>query len=156
MEQEKNLSNIEIELLLKSMSLDKQSFQNKVILLIDDDKWIHRVVSHYLSNWGFHPISAFDPVEGVAMAIKERPRLILLDIVMPDIKGDVLLKLLKKIDLTSNIPIIILSGNLNIELLGATYKDGAMGFISKPIKEVILLKKIKEVLMPADLIDFRM
>lgn len=149
------LSNIEIDLLLKDMKLDRQSDQNKTVLVIDDDKWIHRVVVHYLKNWGFHPVSAFDPIEGVALSIELRPRLILLDIVMPDIKGDVMLKLFKRIESTANIPIIIISGNLSIEVLGTTYKDGAAGFITKPIKEVVLLKKINEVLMPSGMFDIK-
>lgn len=155
MEPEVNLSNIEIDLILKEMKLERQSEQNKTVLLVDDDQWIHRVVTHYLRNWGFNPVSAFDPIEGIALSIEIRPRLILLDIVMPDIKGDVLLKLFKRMQMTSNIPIIIISGNLDIDILGSTYKDGAAGFITKPIKEVVLLKKINEVLMPADLFDFR-
>jgi FixJ family two-component response regulator len=57
--------------------------------------------------------------------------------------------------MTSNIPIIIITGNLDIEILGSTNKDGAAGFITKPIKEVVLLKKINEIPMPANLFDFR-
>ncbi len=145
-----HLTNPEINKALKSLKGDGYSEDNPFsILLIDDDKWIHRVVCHYLRGWGFNPISAYDAIDALAMAIMQRPILILLDIIMPDVKGDILLKMLKKIDLTTNIPIIVISGNLNKEILGQTFKEGAVGFISKPIKQETLFNKIKEVLEPS-------
>ncbi len=154
MEEKKNLTNSEILGAVRELDQNrKDSDGNHPILLIDDDKWIHRVVCHYLKSWGFSPISAFDPIEGIAMAVKHRPLLILLDIVMPEVKGDVLLKMLKKIELTSNIPIIIISGNLNTEILGLTFRDGALDFISKPIKEDILYEKINSAITPNFLLD---
>jgi two-component system phosphate regulon response regulator PhoB len=153
MSENNNLTNKEIFNAVQELDLNHKNQDGYSVLLIDDDKWIHRVVCHYLRNWGFSTLSAFDPIEGIAMAVKHRPVLILLDIVMPDVKGDVLLKMLKKIDLTSNIPIIIISGNLNTEILGLTYRDGAMDFISKPIKETILFEKVKAAITPDFLID---
>lgn len=151
-----NLTNIEIDSILLELNLEKDNIQNKTVLVIDDDQWIQRVVSHHLKNWGFNPVSAFDPIEGIAHAIKMMPRFILLDIVMPEAYGDLLLKMLKRIEVTSNIPVIIMSGNLNVTVFGSTYRDGAAGFISKPIKEIVLLRKIREILIPESLVDHRL
>ncbi len=151
-----NLTNIEIDEILSELKLDGDKQQNKTVLVIDDDQWIQRVVTHHLKNWGFEPVSAYDAVEGIAMAVKIMPRFILLDIIMPEANGDLLLKMLKKIEYTSNIPVIILSGNLNVSVIGATYKNGAAGFISKPIKEIVLLRKIREILVPESLLDPRL
>lgn len=154
MEDKKNLSNSEILGAITELDQNRKDSDGKFpVLLIDDDKWIHRVVCHYLKSWGFSALSAFDPIEGLAMAVKYRPILILLDIVMPEVKGDILLKMLKKIELTSNIPIIIISGNLNTEILGLTFRDGAHDFITKPIKEDILYEKINSAITPNFLLD---
>jgi CheY-like chemotaxis protein len=120
------------------------------ILVIDDDKWIQRLLCRLLNSWGFSTLSAMDSIEGISMAIKHRPMLIFLDIVLPDIMGDVVLKLFKTLDLTSAIPVIMLSGNLNLELLANTFKDGASGFVSKPFNEEILIEKLNECLGPTN------
>ncbi len=149
MDSNQNLSNTEIARAVEE--LDLLTINNQIkhpVLLIDDDKWIHRVICHYLREWGFNPLSAYDPIEGLAMAIKHRPALILLDIIMPEVKGDTILKMLKKIELTTEIPIIIISGNLNTDILGTTFKEGAAAYISKPIQQPVLLEKVKTAITP--------
>ncbi len=150
MRQQGHLTNPEIEKAIRGFEKEApQKTEAFPVLIIDDDQWIHRVLTHYLRGWGFYPYSAFDAFEGLAMAIKHRPILILLDIVMPEVKGDVLLKMLKKIELTASIPTIVISGNLNTEILGNTFKNGAVGFLTKPITQTVLQEKIAECLGPA-------
>jgi PleD family two-component response regulator len=118
------------------------------ILTIDDDQWIIKLLARQLSIWGFKPIGAADAFEGIAQAIKHKPLLIILDLILPEVKGDALLKMFKKIDEISDIPVLILSGNLNKEIVGKTFKDGAFGYISKPFTSDILLEKIRESIKP--------
>lgn len=119
------------------------------ILTIDDDKWIQRIFTQYLSTWGFTNISAYDPFSGLTEAIKHKPLMIFLDIHLPEVSGELLIKFLKKIEFTKNIPIIIISGNLNKDIIKSTYLAGASGFITKPFNQETLFAKIKEVLNPA-------
>lgn len=114
------------------------------ILIIDDDMWIQRLFSKYLVEWGFRPLSAYDPYEGIAMAVKHQPLMIFLDVVMPDVQGEILLKMLKTIEQTSNIPVYVVSGNFNKELLTEMYKLGAMGFLSKPFSQKLIYDAIKK------------
>ncbi len=116
------------------------------VLIIDDDQWIHRILTHYLKEFGLNVSSSFNAFDGIAKAVQSPPILILLDIIMPEVKGDVLLKMLKKIKVTSNVPVIIMSGNLNKLILGDTYKNGAAGFISKPFSKDLVFEKIRECL----------
>lgn len=141
-EPKKNIDNQNVAQQLLS-SLGKPSKLNDV-LIIDDDKWIHRIVSGCLKGWGFNPISAYDPVEGLAHAIQGQPLIIILDILMPMMNGDVLLKVLKKLNHTNQIPTIIMSGAISREIFGVALRDGASAFISKPISQEKLLEKIKE------------
>lgn len=114
------------------------------ILIIDDDMWIQRLFSKYLVEWGFRPLSAYNPYEGVAMAVKHQPLVIFLDIVMPEVQGEVLLKMLKAIEQTSEIPVFVISANFNKELLSETYKNGAAGFLSKPFSQTLIYNSLKK------------
>ena len=144
-----HLNNEEIKVVIEDLGLQQSTeLVAYTILVIDDDKWIHRLLCRLLDAWGFHTISSYDPIEGISMAIKYRPMFIFLDIVMPDISGDVVLKILKAVEITADIPVIMLSGNLNMELLASTFKDGASGFVSKPFDEDILFEKINELIGP--------
>lgn len=150
MQENKSLSNTEIDVAVKSLSTssNRKKDNNHIVLIIDDDKWVQRVLGHYLKEWGFQPESALDPLDGIALAVGHRPLLIILDIIMPEVHGDILLKMLKRIDITADIPVIVMSGNLNKEILGNTFKEGAAGFISKPISQDILFQKINDCLGP--------
>lgn len=118
------------------------------VLVIDDDRWIQRIFNQYLKNWGFEHINASNSYEGLDLAIKHKPLLIFLDIIMPDVTGDITLKFIRGIESISSIPVVVISGNLNKDVLKSTYKDGATGFVSKPFTKEILYEKIKEVLDP--------
>ena len=122
------------------------------ILVIDDDMWMQRLFSKYLVDWGFRPLSAYDAYEGIALAIKMHPLVIFLDIVMPEVKGEILLKMLKSIDLTADIPVVIVSANFDKDLLSETYKNGASGFLSKPFTQKLIYDSLKKQLSE-DLVD---
>lgn len=142
--------NTKFENFLKDIeTFDKNvtSDSNMEVLIIDDDQWIHRIMDHYLKEWGFKTHSCYNAYDGIAYAVKNIPMLILLDIVMPEVNGDILLKMLKKIDATSEVPIVIMSANLSKLILGETYKNGAAGYISKPFTKDLVYDKLKSILL---------
>ena len=112
------------------------------VLIIDDDKWMHRLITNFLRKKGLEAISAMDPVEGLALAIKYRPIVIFLDMVMPITSGTVLLQMLKKIEITKHIPVIAVSGNFSQKLLTEAVNFGANSFVSKPFTQEILEEKL--------------
>ena len=118
------------------------------ILTIDDDKWIQRIFTQYLNLWGFKHLVAMDAVSGLNLAVKEKPLIIFLDIVLPEITGDLALQFFKGLEDTKDIPVVIISANLSKELLRITHKNGASGFISKPFNQEILFEKVREYLDP--------
>lgn len=118
--------------------------KENAVLIIDDDQWMQKITSRYLESWGFNTYSALNAFEGVALAVKFKPVFIILDIIMPEVRGDVVLKMLKYIENTEKIPVIIVSGNLDANVFSSTYKSGAVGYITKPFTKDTLLDKIKE------------
>lgn len=119
-----------------------------IVMTIDDDKWIQRIFTQYIGQWGFKHIQASDPYKGLMDAIKHQPHLIFLDIVLPEVGGETVLQFLRNMEATKNIPVVIISGNLNKELIRDAYVLGAKGFITKPFNQEILFSKIKETLDP--------
>lgn len=120
---------------------EKLSYEYPV-LIIDDDNWMHRLITNFLRKKGLDPMSAMDPVEGIAMAIKYKPIAIYLDMVMPITSGTVLLQMLKKIEITKDIPVMAISGNFSQKLLKEAIQCGATSLISKPFTQEILEEKL--------------
>lgn len=113
----------------------------KKILSIEDDAFLSSLVSSKLIEAGFSVITAGTGKEGIAKATTERPNLILLDIMLPDMGGFEILENLKGNALTKDIPVIILSnlgGREEIE------KGVALGAVSYLIKSNILPHEVAE------------
>ncbi len=120
----------------------KDNIPKKSILVIDDDIWIQRIVCGYIESWGIKAFPALDPYSGLSLASSEKPDLILLDIVLPDISGDKLLKMIRHIESISNIPVVIISSYLSRNVFNIAIKHGVKTFISKPITKETLKEKI--------------
>ncbi len=113
----------------------------KKVLSIEDDAFLSSLVSGKLIDAGFSVITASTGKEGIAKATQERPNLVLLDIMLPDMGGFEILENLKSNPTTKDIPVIILSnlgGREEIE------KGVALGAVSYLIKSNILPHEVAE------------
>jgi two-component system phosphate regulon response regulator PhoB len=122
-----------------------------LILVVDDEADILNLLDYNLKKGGFKVISAKDGPEAIDLATKERPDLILLDIMLPNMEGTEVLRRLKAGDSTRNIPVIMLTakGEEIDKIVG--FELGAEDYITKPFspREVVLraravLKRFKE------------
>ncbi len=119
----------------------------KKILFIEDEQTLQKTISRYLEQEGYQVNNALDGEIGLEIAKKEKPDLILLDIILPKKNGFEVLKELKEDETTKNIPVIILTnleGDADVEKalsLGAnTYLVKAnyrLEEISNKIKETL-------------------
>lgn len=118
----------------------------KKILIVDDEKDLVETLTFRLEAAGFEVIPAYDGLEGLSKARKEKPDLILLDVMMPKMDGYQVCRLLKFSTDTKDIPIIMLTarGQDRDKLTGQ--EVGADVYITKPFDGAELVKKIKEVL----------
>lgn len=119
------------------------------ILLVDDDQAILTVFETALKKEGFEVASAQDGKTGLEKAKTEKPDLILLDQILPDMKGNDLLKTLKQDLITQKIPVAILSNFGQNELVQEAINAGAIDYILKyQVGTNDLTEKVKELLKP--------
>ena len=102
------------------------------ILVIDDSSVICDLVKFTLTMKNHEVITAEDGDSGIKAAKKDQPDLILLDILMPKMNGYEACSILKKDELTKNIPIFILSAKGQMSDLEQAFKFGADNYITKP------------------------
>lgn len=113
------------------------------VLIIDDDIWIQRILSKTLQSFGFNRVlTASDGFNGVAKAVEHLPFLIITDILMPEITGHQVLRLLKTIKKTKDIPVIMISAMSDTTNIGIAAKAGIAGFISKPFSRATIYDKL--------------
>lgn len=114
---------------------------NPQILLVDDDKIIQSIGHTLLTESNFDVVSARSGEEALAMLGELEPDLILLDIIMPGATGFEICAEIKSLPKLSDIPIIMLTGNDDVESVELAYSNGAWDFTSKPINWPILAKR---------------
>ena len=91
-------------------------------------------------------ITASNGVEAIELANKERPDLILLDVVMPEMDGFEVLQRLRADPETEAIPIIMVTTRSELESMETAFASGCNDFVTKPIDGAELLAKIESVL----------
>ena len=104
----------------------------KRILIVDDEPSIVRLLSLRLLAKNYEVLVAYDGLEGVKIAQKEVPDLILLDIKMPHGGGIGAFEKLVQLDRTKEIPVIFMTAYPCLEIKKQVLKMGAKGCISKP------------------------
>ena len=119
---------------------------NEKILIVDDEPQIHVVLSKLLQKEGYLVFHAYNAEEAFKEVEKERPDLILLDIMMPKVSGIEVCNRLKENPQTKEILIMILSAKdaQADRLEGFTH--GADDYVSKPFHLRSLIRKIQHML----------
>jgi len=125
--------------------------QQKVkVLVADDDPAIQELIRLNLEVQGYQVIIASNGVETVRKALSEHPDLIILDILMPEMDGYEVMRLLKNSEETSNIPIIVLTAYASDAGALVSWMEGAEGYLAKPFNPDELLMLVERVLSSPD------
>jgi len=119
------------------------------MLIIEDEKDIVKMLDYNLKKEGFKTLSAYNGEDGLDMASKENPDLILLDLMLPEIDGFDVCKALKSDPKTSHIPIIILTAKDQETDKIVGLELGADDYVTKPFSPRELIARIKAVLRRA-------
>lgn len=101
----------------------------KKILVIEDEEKIVEFIESYLLNSGYEVIKAEDGRKGLALFAEQKPDMVLLDLMLPDISGEQICKEIRK---TSQLPIIMLTAKTSEESIIKGLDIGADDYITKP------------------------
>lgn len=118
----------------------------EAIVVADDDKVVVMLVSEFLRRNGFHVVLAFDSMQAMQGVRQAKPRAVILDIAMPGGTGVDVLKKLKTMNTTSDIPVIILTGSTDVNVKRECLQLGADGFLAKPVDLAALFSALNRAL----------
>ena len=121
----------------------------KKTLLVEHEESMLDVISDYLENQEFTTLTARDGEEGLGIALKEHPDLILLDILMPKMDGMIMLKKLRLDEWGKKAPVIILtnvSPSANSVINSVLQNEPAYYLVKSDVELEGIVDKVKEVL----------
>ncbi len=118
----------------------------KCVLIIDDDETQIKTVRPILISSGYSVISAQTGEEGLQLARAQLPDLILLDVILPGIKGRDVCRQIKEDEKTKKIPVIFLTAKGSMDDIEAELDAGAVAHLTKPVDRKKLITLIQETL----------
>jgi DNA-binding response OmpR family regulator len=113
------------------------------ILVVDDDRKIVALVRAYLEREGYHVITAYDGREALRLARTEDPALIVLDLMLPEIDGLEVMRLLRA---DSHVPVLMLTARSSLPERIIGLERGADDYLPKPFSPAELVVRVKAVL----------
>ncbi len=117
------------------------------LLIAEDDSALRLILKKKLLKDGYEPIFCPDGQEAWEVLKQDANfDLILTDMMMPNMDGRELIKLIREDDLLQKIPVIIMSGVVTVKEISDLLETGASAFIAKPIKTSELHTEIQEVI----------
>lgn len=114
----------------------------KTIMVVDDNPDIITIVRTILEGKGYKVMSAYSGAELLSSLEKDKPDLVVLDIMMPQMDGLEVLTRLKAAPDTASIPVILLTAKVQYEDVLGGYKLGADYYITKPFTSTQLINGI--------------
>jgi len=116
------------------------------ILVIDDADIIRNSLKKFLSDYDLEVVTCNDGLEGLQKALEIKPKLIFLDLLMPNLDGIRLLRVFKVMEELKYIPVIVISGHTDKTNVLAAMEAGAERIVSKPLTKEVLVRNINDVL----------
>ena len=120
---------------------------SKLILVIEDEGAIQRVIKAFLENEGYNVILAEDGLEGIDLFREQQPDLVLLDLMLPKISGFTVSEMIRK---ESRVPIIMLTALDDDASQMKGFDAMADDYITKPFSMPVVVKHIEAVLRRTD------
>ncbi len=114
----------------------------KKVLVVDDSETVRNQVGRALSDAGFEVVGAGDGIDGLREVQRTTFSLILLDISMPRMGGLEMLDRLKQAPETRDIPVLVLTTEMQESMIARAKRSGAAGWIIKPVEMKLLVEAI--------------
>jgi DNA-binding response OmpR family regulator len=119
-----------------------QSQREGMILIVEDDKEIIKIIDRLLSGEGYTTIKAENGAYAMQMAAKVKPDVVILDLKLPDFSGIQVLEKLKAMDET--VQVIILTAHGSKDSVRSAMELGALNFLTKPFEFHELFEAVRE------------
>jgi CheY-like chemotaxis protein len=132
--------------LFKSWFSPHQDKRHIKIVVVDDIETNRTFFKRVLEKRGYTVLTAVNGEEGVELIRKEKPKLVLLDFVMPGMKGPEVCRIIKAEDMTKEIPVLFLTSVDAPTDIIECYEEGAENFLTKPIQAGELIKHVEMIL----------
>jgi two-component system alkaline phosphatase synthesis response regulator PhoP/two-component system response regulator VicR len=115
------------------------------VLVCDDERHIVRLIQVNLERQGFEVVTAYDGKEGLEKVKKEKPDLLVLDVMMPYMDGFDVLKELRREPETEALPVIMLTAKAQDKDVFEGYHYGADMYLTKPFNPMELVTFVKRI-----------
>lgn len=119
---------------------------NKKILVVEDEKDILKLVKYNLEKEGYKVICSNNGEKVLAIIKKDKPNLVILDLMLPGMGGLEICKLLRKDETTANLPIVMLTARSAESDIIVGLELGADDYITKPFSPNVMVARVKAVL----------
>src|SRR5512147_1733744 len=119
---------------------------SKTIMVVDDEKRLVSLVETYLTQEGYHVVAAYNGMDALTVARREKPDLIVLDVMMPEMDG---YEFMRRHRAENNTPIVLLTARVDDEEKVIGLEVGADDYITKPFRPRELVARVRAVLRRA-------
>ncbi len=119
---------------------------NRKIIIVDDEPGVREAVSKVLTKEGFTVLEAGDGTTAVSLALRERPAIIILDVMMEPMSGWETCRILRQIRGLASTPVLILSGRQDVRTKITAMQVGATDFLAKPFRNEELKKRVERLI----------
>ncbi len=119
------------------------------VLVVDDEADYLQIAARIAAGAGCSVLTAPTALEGVALAAKELPDMILLDVGLPDISGFEAARRMRKVPALAKVPIIFFTVRSELDMVAEGLKLGAAGYVLKPFDPDELARRIKSAVSPS-------
>jgi DNA-binding response OmpR family regulator len=116
------------------------------VLIVEDDDDVRSLVERVLGRVGLATRAVDCGLSALAAAAKEHPRLVVLDVEMPDLNGLEVCRQLKASEATADMSVLIVSGNTSVAEIAAGYAAGCDDFLTKPFSPAELVRRVTRLL----------
>ena len=114
------------------------------ILFVDDDPLMHRLYQPHIEKAGYQVLSLMDGGEALQVASREKPQVVVMDMMLPGTDGIAAILVIKSAGATRDIPILAISSDLTYNSMRRQLTDmGVKAFLSKPFSPARLVTEIR-------------
>ncbi len=119
---------------------------HKKVLIVEDEQDILQLVKHYLEREGFRPITAISGLDALKKVKEEKPDLVVLDLMLPEMDGLEVCKRLRSMPSTAMLPILMLTAKAEESDTIVGLELGADDYVTKPFSPKALVARVKALL----------